>query len=190
MASHVRPNLKSSPVESYQAILDFYLVPDIGTITLHARTRSRVKEFLAKLSPPDRFARNTLRNVIATLRAVLAHAVEDGIIPVNPAVRLDRFNLSKGRGRRVDFLTLEEAEQFLEAARGRRPRRYVLFLTALRAGLRLGELLALQWDIIQFGASATGKSRHLLVRHNFVRGQTTSPKTGSRGGYHIRTAHC
>ena len=176
MASHVRPNLKSSTAESYQGILDFYLVPDLGTTSLDALSRSRVKEFLAKLSTPDRLARNTVRNVIATLRAVLSHAVEDGVIPVNPAVRFGRFNLSKGRGRRVDFLTREEADHFLEAARERRPRRYILFLTALRAGLRLGELLALQWDDIQFGTGKTDKSRHILVRHNIVRGQATSPK--------------
>jgi len=76
MASHVRPNLKSSRVESYQGIPDFCLVPDIGTTTLDTLTRSRV----------------------------------------------------------------------------------------------LGDLpLALQWDDIQFGASKADKSRHILVRHNFVR---------------------
>jgi len=176
MAAHVRPNLKSSTIESYQGILDFYLLPDLGTVALDTLSRSRVKELLAKLSTPDRLARNTVKNVIAILRAMLSHAVEDGVIPVNPAVRLGRFNLSKGRGRHVDFLTREEAAQFLEAARSRRPRRYVLFLTALRAGLRLGELLALEWDDIQFGASKTDKSRHILVRHNLVRGQATSPK--------------
>jgi integrase len=58
-----------------------------------------------------------------------------------------------------------------------RPERYALFLTALRAGLRLGELFALQWRDIQFGESDDDLNRFILVRHNFTRGQFTSTKS-------------
>ena len=54
----------------------------------------------------------------------------------------------------MEFLTHEEAERFLTAAKEYCPERYPLFLTALRAGLRLGELLALEWGDIQFGDTA------------------------------------
>ena len=57
-----------------------------------------------------------------------------------------------------------------------RPERYPLFLTALRAGLRLGELLALQWQDIQFGDSEDDPNRFILVRHNFTRRQFTTTK--------------
>ena len=56
------------------------------------------------------------------------------------------------------------------------PARYPLFLTAVRAGLRLGELLALEWGDIQFGDTAGDQNRHILVQHNIVRGKDTSPK--------------
>ena len=58
-----------------------------------------------------------------------------------------------------------------------RPERYALFLTALREGLRLGELFALQWRDIQFGESDDDLNRFILVRHNFTRGQFTSTKS-------------
>ena len=48
-------------------------------------------------------------------------------------------------------LTPAEVKAFLDACGTVRPDYYLLFLTALRAGLRRGELVALQWGDIQFG---------------------------------------
>jgi integrase len=53
----------------------------------------------------------------------------------------------------------------------------VLFLTALRAGLRRGEVVALQWGDIQFGASEDDPNRYILVQHNYVKRQFTTPKS-------------
>jgi len=50
-------------------------------------------------------------------------------------------------------------------------------MTALRAGLRLGELLALEWNALQFGAGESDPNRHILVRRNIVRGEHTDPKS-------------
>ena len=44
--------------------------------------------------------------------------------------------------------------------------------------MRLGELLALQWDDIQFGESDEDSNRFVLVRRNYVRGSFTTPKSG------------
>lgn len=115
------------------------------------------------------------------LRALLNHAVEDGILEQNPANRIGRFNLAKGRGRKVEFLTREEAQRFLETAKEIRPKRYPMFLTALRAGLRLGELIALEWDDIQFGASEEDTDRYIMVRHNLCGAASRHPKAVSRG---------
>ena len=51
---------------------------------------------------------------------------------------------------RATAITREEAQQFLDASQDVCPEYYPLFLTALRAGLRRGELVALQWGDIQF----------------------------------------
>ena len=52
------------------------------------------------------------------------------------------------------------------------PREYPLFLCALRTGMRLGELLGLQWGDIDF------QGRFIEVRRNRVAGRTTTPKNG------------
>lgn len=134
LASHVHPHLKHSTAQSYEGILGFHLLPTFGSIRLDGVTRTKVKYYLAELVKSETRASNTARNVLATLRALLNHAVEDGFIVQNPAERLGRFNLAKGRGRKVEFLTREETQQFHLTAQEIRPKRYPLFLTAIRRG--------------------------------------------------------
>jgi integrase len=73
-------------------------------------------------------------------------------------------------------MTRAEAEGFLAAIQDVCRQWYPFFLTALRGGLRKGELIALQWGDIQFGASATDSNRYILVQHNWVCGEFTTPK--------------
>ena len=57
------------------------------------------------------------------------------------------------------------------------PDYYPLFLTALRAGLRRGELVALEFGDIQFGNNDEDPNRYILVRHNYVNREFTTPKS-------------
>ena len=48
---------------------------------------------------------------------------------------------------------------------------------AVRAGLRRGELVALQWGDLQFGEDADHSDRFILVQHNYVRREHTTTKS-------------
>jgi len=74
-------------------------------------------------------------------------------------------------------LTSKEVQQFLKAAQEICQEYYPLFLTAVRAGLRRGELVALQWGDIQFGGDADCSDRFILVQHNYVRREHTTTKS-------------
>jgi len=109
---------------------------------------------------------------------MLNQAIEAGLIEVNPAARLGRFTrTAKSPDTRGVALTTEEAQQFLGAALDVCPEYYPLFLTALRAGLRRGELVALQFGDIQFGKDEGDANRFILVRHNYVRREHTTTKS-------------
>jgi len=177
MSSHVRAHLKPSTIESYDVILKVHLLPHFGRWPIETITRSEVKARLAELVRAGKLARSTVKNIFAILRALFSQAIEDGVAATNPALRLGRFNRPLAEDRKAEFLTRDETERFLEAARDLKPERYALFLTALRSGLRLGELLALEWEDIQFGESEHDQNRYIFVRHNIVRGQATSPKS-------------
>ena len=122
-------------------------------------------------------SRNSIRLILATARVIFNHAIEDGLIQSNPAAKLDRF----AKVQKHDFsavpLAREEAQAFLESAKEFCPQYYPLFLTALRAGLRRGELVALKWGDIQFGADEQDVNRYILVQRNYVYGHFTTPKS-------------
>src|SRR5438094_10600076 len=52
-----------------------------------------------------------------------------------------------------------------------------LFLMALRAGLRKGELIAIKWGDIQFGESAEDPNHYIVVPRNYSHSKFTTPKS-------------
>lgn len=178
MAWHVRPYLKHSTIESYRLILEHHLLPRFAALPLECVTRAVVKEYLGELIVDGKRAGNTVRNILATLRAIYAEALEDGLVSGNPAEHLGRRSRPALQTRQAEFLTREETERFLVAAKELRPERYPLFLAAVRTGLRAGELVALEWDDIHFGASEVDRNRYILIWRNFTHGQLTTPKNG------------
>jgi integrase len=70
----------------------------------------------------------------------------------------------------IQPLTRDESRIVLESTRDRLPEFYPLLLTALRTGLRQGELLGLQWPDIDFDG------KFIAIRRALVKGQLTTPK--------------
>ena len=156
------------------------MYPKLGGLTLSKSvfTRDRLKVFIAEVGKGKSLSRNTLRNIYSCVRGVLTQAVEDGILESNPSARLGKFMKAEKTKFRATAITREEAQQFLDASQDVCPEYYPLFLTALRAGLRRGELVALHWGDIQFGASEDDSNRYILVQRNYVHRQFTTPKNG------------
>ncbi len=167
---------KPSTVAGYRQILKLRLFPKFGTCRLDRIAREEIKRFLATLAGGD-LSRNTLRNTLCTIRVILNQAIEDGLIDKNPAARLGRFTKSDAPKFQATPLTREECNRFLESTLQVCPDYHALFLTALRAGLRRGEVVALQWGDIQFGAGEHDSNRYILVQHNYVGRQFTTPKS-------------
>ncbi len=123
-------------------------------------------------------SRNTIRNALCVVRGLFNCAIEDGLLEANPAARLGRFTRSaKTAETKGVALTTKEVQQFLQAAQEICPEYYPLLLMAVRAGLRRGELVALQWGDLQLGGDADQADRFVVVRHNYVRREHTTTKS-------------
>jgi integrase len=186
LASYADLECKRSTAYSYAQLLRLHVTPRFGDRTLKQITRDDVKAFLGDLSKATkvvneitvpRFSKNTLRLVVCVLRAVMNAAVEDGLIEVNPASKVGRFTKSEKPTRQASAMSRAEAEKFLASAKELSPELYPLFLMALRAGLRKGELLAVKWGDVQFGSCDDDPQRFLFVQGNFVHGEFTTTKS-------------
>ena len=177
---YAKVECKRNTWESYDRNLRLYILPGFGKLRLPDITRAKVKAFLAEKVAEEKHSRNTIRLMIAPLRAILNHAIEDELIDRNPALRIGRFYRVHFEARKPTALTSEESQRFLEAAKKFYPEYHPLFLCALRAGLRQGELLGLKWGDIQFGQSESDANRYILVQRNLQAGRLISTKSHKR----------
>jgi integrase len=87
---------------------------------------------------------STIRNTLMPLRVIFRRALARGEVAVNPTTAIE---LPAVRGKRDRIASPDEAAQLLAAVPERdRP----LWATAMYAGLRRGELMALRWDDVDF----------------------------------------
>jgi integrase len=89
---------------------------------------------------------STIRNALMPLRAVFRRALRDGVVAVNPTTDLE---LPRVTGRRDRIAAPAEAVELL-AALPETDR--AVWATALYAGLRAGELMALRWSDVDLAA--------------------------------------
>lgn len=171
LESHVRLRCKPSSLEHYTQVLHAHWVPHLGALPLDAITRERVRTTLAALA--TRLRATTIRHSsLVVLRACLSGAVEDGLIPANPAARLGRYVRSNVEPREpVDPFTREELLALLGQAEGEMPEWYPLLLTMARAGLRFGEVTALSPGDLDF------RERALWIRRAAYKGRVSTPKS-------------
>jgi integrase len=177
LKDYARIECKTSTADGYEGVLRQYLRPRFGTKRLDEIKRDEIKVMITELISEE-LPRNTIRNAICVIRGMFNQAIESGLLEANPAARLGRFTrTAKTAETKGTALTAMEVQAFLNAAKEVCEDYYPLFLTALRAGLRRGELVALQWGDIQFGADEADQNRFILVQHNYVRREHTTTKS-------------
>jgi integrase len=117
---------------------------------------------------------NTVRLALAPVKAMLATAVEEGLIRSNPAAGLRIAQATSApavedaEAEKAKALTEDELGALLAAV----PDEYRLLVTLLaQAGLRISEALPLRWGDVDFGR------RRLRVRRSLSRGQVGPPKS-------------
>ena len=108
----------------------------------------------------------------ATCRSALEKAKLDGLIRTNPAIGC---KLPPKKAREMQVLDRDELQRFLIQAKVEGY--YELFLLELATGLRRGEIVALQWDDLDFQTGMLNVSKQV----NAVKGelQFSTPKTKS-----------
>ena len=130
---------KPSAIRSYERALRDRVLPELGAKRLGDVQRRDVQQLADRLLG-EGLDPSTVRNVLMPLRVIFRRAIEDGDLAVNPTGHL---RLPAVRGRRERIASPEEA-QLLLAALPERDR--AVWATALYAGLRRGELMALRWE--------------------------------------------
>jgi integrase len=163
---HARANRqKPSGIASKTMILRLYLIPAFGRKHLDAIKSEDVQRLKAQLEIKSP---KTVNNILAVLSILLKKAVEWDVIERMPC-RIKLLPIEKGAAAFHDF---EEYERLVDVARAIDQRTYLIVLLGGEAGLRCGEMIALEWGDVDL------TKRQLCVRRSDWNGQVGTPKGG------------
>jgi len=156
---------KPSVIEAKESILKAHLIPLFGSKRLDAITSEHVQGIKRRLA--DRSPK-TVNNVLSVLNMLLKKAVEWNVIDRMPcAIRL--LPISKPSAGFYDF---DDYERLVAGANAADSNAYLIVLLGGEAGLRCGEIIALEWRDVDLG------KRQLCVQRSDWRGHVTVPKGG------------
>ncbi len=134
---------KPSTLSGYEASLRDRVLPELGGLRLEDVTRTVVQGFADK-HLKDGLSPSTVRNALMPLRAVFRRFVKRGVVALNPTENLDLPTAETVRDRIAPPTEVLRLLDVLDE------RDRALLGTAIYAGLRAGELQALDWDHIDF----------------------------------------
>jgi integrase len=136
---------KPAAIRTYEAALRLRVKPELGRERLSAIARADLQRFVNKLLS-DGLSPATIMVTLLPVRAIFKQAIEVGDVAINPTAGL---RMPAVRGGRDRIAAPEECAKLLAAlARGDR----ALWATAMYAGLRRGELMALKIEDVDLAA--------------------------------------
>src|SRR5215218_992094 len=179
----VKGSVKATTYESYERLIRCHIKPELERHKLKTLAPDHVQA-LYQRKLDSGLAPGTVRQIHSVLSRALDQAVKWGIVPRNVC---KATTPPKPVAEEIKPLDAEQARQLLRTARGERFE--ALYMLAVTAGLRIGELLALRWQDVDLEASgatlrvrrtkSTAKSGPILPTRKNARG-LSKPLTGHR----------
>jgi integrase len=166
--------------QAQRNLLAMRIIPEFGAMDIREIYESRIEEWLLRLKQ-ENVGTKTLNHLITILRIIFGYALRAHDIDDNPTEHIELFALKTAE--KGIFTGKEMALLFSSGIWDSVPH-YALNLTAAMTGMRLGELLALRFEMIQpeyitvaYSWSRTdrlkcpknGKVRHIPISENLYR---------------------
>jgi integrase len=160
---------KPSEVEAKKSIFKVHLGPAFGRMALDEIDVPAIARFRAKLIQAKKSDKR-INNILAVLSKALTYAEQAKVIASAPSVGMLKIERPE-----IVPWSLEEYARLFIAAKALDPTWYAACCLAGEAGLRVGEIRALDWrrDVDLVAATIT-------VNHQTRRGQMTTPKGRTR----------
>ena len=153
--NYSKPMLRPSSQRSYEDFIRLYIRPKLGSVPLNKLTMNDLQQFFNWMRKDGRtlhresrgggLSDNMVRNCHSLCRRALEKAVAERLIVKNP---IEECKAPPIRRQEMQLLTREELQRLLIQAKDEGY--YEVFLLELTTGLRVGELMALQWDDLNF----------------------------------------
>lgn len=169
---HARPRKAPSSVVNDEAILEKELTPYFGKMRLADIQPHHIDTFIARKM--EQMSNASVNRRLERIRAIFNYHMRRRAVSYNP---MSAVAFLKVDPKPIRFWSLDEARCFLKYAEQKymgtdSKAFYVLYLTALNTGMRMGELLALKWSAIDLNNRLITVCRTLCHHTHQVRETT------------------
>ncbi|MGH9341501.1 MAG: tyrosine-type recombinase/integrase, partial [Acidobacteriota bacterium] len=151
-----KTKLARATIQSYERNLNNHLIPHFGKKRIDAIDYQAVKGFVVTMADAvkpsrskdkkrkgtERYSKDSIRIMVATLRLILTEAAREGLIAANPVQGVGKFYSGSPTKRKIDPFTPKELEKIHKVAAKRVPEYHDFILSMSEAGLRVGESMA------------------------------------------------
>ena len=170
--SYIKGLRRESTYDRYSGMLKKYILPRIGNMTLDSIKRKHVKNLLLDLYN-EGLSKSSVSLVNNIIGGIMNHAIDEELIEVNPTSGIIKLlNLNRTKRILIEPLTSDEVSLILKTCLENFHKNYPFFLTSFRTGMRLGELLALEWSDVDWNGM------FIKVRKSYKLGKIGPTKSG------------
>ena len=158
--TYCKPNARPATQRTYEGYIRLYLHPRLGSIPLNKVTTSDIQQMCTWMMTEARVDQKNGEGGLSDSQVINCYSLCDRVLEKAMAEKLIVRNPAKGcklppnRPNEMKVLSREDMQKVLIQAK--EENYYELFLLEFATGLRLGELMALQWDDVNL---VTGELR-------------------------------
>ena len=156
LQNYIKPSTKKRTFNQYSKIIQTHILPYLGDLKLEELTPLIIQKFITKLSINGNkctgkgLSASYIRMIVSIIKNSLKAA---HLISYLPNYTLDKVNYPKIIEKKIECFTINEQKKIEFAVKTTKKDKYLGIILCLYTGLRIGELLALTWNDIDFEKS-------------------------------------
>lgn len=151
--NYEKERVKPRTYSRYQSIIELHLVPEFSDINIENLKRRAIQEFLTKkkkegnLLSGKELSSASINLMLTVLSMAFEYAIDMEICVDNPCVRLKRIPEDS---KKIEAFTRDEQKKIETYIKSSDDRRLFGILLDFYSGMRIGELIALEWKDVDF----------------------------------------
>lgn len=153
LTHYIKPSSKQRTFEQYSKVAQIHILPYLGDIELTDLTPFVLQKFITDLTTNGnkRTGKGLSPNFVKTILSVIQNSLKTahlvGYLPEYSANKIKRPKIVE---KQVECFSVQEQRKIEEAALSAKKDKYRGIILCLYTGLRIGEMLALTWNDIDF----------------------------------------
>lgn len=156
LTHYIKPSSKQRTFEQYSRATQIHILPNLGDFKLTDLTPFVLQKFITGLTENGnkRTGKGLSPNFVKTILSIVRNSLKTAhLVGYLPEYSVNKIKCPRSREKRVECFSVGEQKKIEEAALSAKKDKYRGIILCLYTGLRIGELLALTWNDVDFEKS-------------------------------------